>query len=172
MLEPLRVGHADEMAAVLADVELYEFTGGLPPSAAELRRRYASQVRGGPAEGGQWWLNWVVRRRADGTAAGYVQATVDQRADGEGAGGQASGGRVGVAPGTAEVAWVIGLRHQGLGLARASVRLVVEWLLGCGVERLVAHVHPGHAASAAVARGVGLAPTSVVVDGEVRWANR
>jgi hypothetical protein len=40
-----------------------------------------------------------------------------------------------------------------------------------GITTLVAHVHPAHAASASVARGLGLVPTDVVVDGEVRWVS-
>ena len=38
-----------------------------------------------------------------------------------------------------------------------------------GVEVVVAHVHPQHHASIAVARAIGLAPTGTIVDGEVRW---
>jgi hypothetical protein len=43
-LVPLRVDDADEMAAVLAAPSLFAFTGGEPPSADELRDRYAVQV--------------------------------------------------------------------------------------------------------------------------------
>ncbi len=39
-----------------------------------------------------------------------------------------------------------------------------------GLRRFGAWVHPGHAASGAVARRCGLAPTEEVRDGEVRWA--
>jgi len=38
-----------------------------------------------------------------------------------------------------------------------------------GVGVLVAHIHPKHMASVGVARSLGLAPTEVVVGGEVRW---
>ncbi|RII89234.1 GNAT family N-acetyltransferase, partial [Clavibacter michiganensis] len=41
---------------------------------------------------------------------------------------------------------------------------------GVGVVR--AHIHPDHAASEAVARRLGLAPTDERVDGEVRWELR
>jgi hypothetical protein len=37
---------------------------------------------------------------------------------------------------------------------------------------VVAHVLPEHQASMGVARAIGLAPTDVVVDGEVRWETR
>jgi hypothetical protein len=38
-----------------------------------------------------------------------------------------------------------------------------------GVGVLMAHIHPAHAASTSVARALGLAPTDVIADGEVRW---
>lgn len=43
------------------------------------------------------------------------------------------------------------------------------WLRQNGVAALIAHVHPDHRASIGVARRVGLAPTNVMVGGEVRW---
>ncbi len=46
---------------------------------------------------------------------------------------------------------------------------MVERLAQEGVTLLRAHVHPGHGASAGVARAVGLAPTPAELDGEVRW---
>jgi RimJ/RimL family protein N-acetyltransferase len=49
---------------------------------------------------------------------------------------------------------------------------MVEWLREQRVEVVVAHVHPEHQASMGVARAIGLAPTDVVVDGEVRWESR
>ena len=39
-LVPLRPEHAAEMAPILADPDLYTFTGGAPPQAAELRARF------------------------------------------------------------------------------------------------------------------------------------
>ncbi|MBP2336336.1 RimJ/RimL family protein N-acetyltransferase [Saccharothrix coeruleofusca] len=153
LLEPLRVSHAEEMVPVLADARLHAFTGGAPPTAQELRRRYAAQVAGPVGQAGRWWLNWVVRRGDDGRAAGFVQATVAEADEGL----------------RAEVAWVVGVEHQGRGVARAASRLMVDWLRGRGVARVLAHVRHGHVASEAVARSVGLAPTGVVVDGERRW---
>jgi hypothetical protein len=38
-----------------------------------------------------------------------------------------------------------------------------------GVVWFRAEIHPEHEASAAVARSIGLAPTTEVVDGEVVW---
>ncbi|MFI7708159.1 GNAT family N-acetyltransferase [Nonomuraea sp. NPDC049480] len=143
-LLPLRVEHADEMAVVLSDPDLYAFTGGTPLSAQELRDRYERLVAGPPG-----WRNWVVRSREEKRLVGYVQATID----GE----------------TAEIAWVIGTPWQGRGLATASAEALVGWLLEQGISTIVAHIHPDHAASASVAASAGLRPTDRWHEGEVRW---
>lgn len=152
-LEPLRVRHAEEMAVVLDDPALHEFIGGEPATVEQLQRQYSGQVPGRSPDGSQRWFNWVLRRRCDRRAVGTVQATVsreDQLL-------------------TAEVAWVVGTAHQGRGYAKESAAAMVTWLRRCGIEAVVAHVHPEHPASQAVARAVGLHPTATLVDGEVRW---
>jgi RimJ/RimL family protein N-acetyltransferase len=92
----------------------------------------------------------MLRRRHGGELIGTVQATVTGTA--------------------AELAWVVAVPHQGAGYAREAATAVRNWLRDGGVLDVVAHVHPEHAASAAVARALGLAPTNTVVDGEIRWA--
>ncbi len=151
-LEPLRVEHADELAPVLGDPLLHNFIGGEPADPVQLRARYRRQVVGRSQDGSQRWLNWLVRGREDAQALGTVQATVTEQEDGL----------------TAEVAWVIGTAHQGQGYAREAAGLMVTWLRRQGVDTVVAHVHPQHEASMAVARAVGLAATTAMVDGEVR----
>ncbi|WP_327331814.1 GNAT family N-acetyltransferase [Streptomyces anulatus] len=147
---PLEPAYAEEMAAVLADPALYVFTGGGPPDPAALRSRYERQSAGSPDPGELWW-NWVLRVRADGVLAGYVQATV-------------RGPR-------AEIAWVIGTPWQGRGYASEAAKAVAAHLTEAGgVRELVAHVHPDHAASEAVAAAAGLRPTGEWEDGERRWA--
>jgi RimJ/RimL family protein N-acetyltransferase len=152
-LEPLRVEHAEEMAPLLDDRGLHVFTGGEPSPLPDLRERYRRQVTGRSPDGSQRWLNWVVRRRADGRAVGTVQATVVPQEEGL----------------VAEVAWVVGTPYQGHGYAREAAGTMVGWLRDEGVARVVAHVHPDHQASQRVARAVGLTPTTTVVDGEIRW---
>ncbi|MEV6310859.1 GNAT family N-acetyltransferase [Streptomyces sp. NPDC051840] len=146
---PLDVDHAREMAAVLFDPALHEWTGGAPEDEDTLRARYERQSAGSPDPAELWW-NWVLRVRADGCLAGYVQATV-------------RGTR-------AEVAWVVGTRWQGMGYAKEAAAGLVGHLLASGSPRtVIAHIHPGHTASAAVASAAGLRPTERRVDGEVRW---
>ena len=152
-LEPLRVDHAEEMAPLLGDAALYGFTEVGPPTLEELRARYVRQVAGASPDGAERWLNWIVRRREDGRAAGFVQATLAEDPP----------------PATAVLAWVVGVQSQGQGYAREAAGAVVARLDHAGVQRFVAYIHPEHAASMAVARSLGMAPTDDRVDGEVVW---
>jgi RimJ/RimL family protein N-acetyltransferase len=154
-LEPLAVAHAAELAPLLDDVALHEFTGGAPLSAAALADRYARLAARRSPEGDQLWGNWVLRIRATGAAAGIVQATLP-------AGGPAAG--------PAEVAWVVVRAAQGLGYASEAARSLVGLLQEAGWT-VAAHIHPGHLASQGVARAAGLSPTSDVRDGETRWVS-
>lgn len=153
VLEPLKVEHAREMSVVLNDASLYRFTGGQPLTLTALRARYSTQVTGRSPDGTQRWLNWNVRLRDIGVALGYVQATVT------GEPGRAA----------AEIAWLIGSRHQGRGFAREAAALMLSSLQATGVRSVGAHIHPDHHASAAVARHLGLARTGLVADGEMYW---
>jgi RimJ/RimL family protein N-acetyltransferase len=150
-LIPLTVPDAEEMAGVLSAGELYRFTGGRPPALDELRATYARQVIGHSPDGSEVWRNWIIRRGDDGAAVGYVQATI------------ADGGT------RAEIAWVVGLQWQGLGYATEAARALVALLDADGVAVIEAHVHPDHAASAAVARRAGLVPTERFDEGERLW---
>jgi RimJ/RimL family protein N-acetyltransferase len=93
----------------------------------------------------------MLRARDTGELVGSVQATVTGSA--------------------AELAWVVAVPHQGRGLAREAATAVRDRLRDDGVTRFTAHIHPDHVASAAVARALGLSPTSTLVDGEIRWAD-
>lgn len=150
-LRPLRVTDATEMAAVLADPELYRYTGGEPPSVEGLERQYAVQTRGHSSDGSELWLNRIVVAGPEQEAVGYVQATVPL--DGS----------------PAEIAWVIGVPWQGRGYARCAAALLVGELRDRGIQQVVAHIHPEHEASQRIARHLGMGPTDLVVEGEVRW---
>ncbi|MEW2582188.1 GNAT family N-acetyltransferase [Streptomyces virginiae] len=149
-LLPLLPEHADEMGPVLADPALHAFTGGAPLSREALRARYERLAAGSP-DPAVVWANWVLRLRGPGRLVGTVQATIVPE------------------DGLAELAWVVGVPWQGNGFASEAARALTDWLEGLPVDRLVAHIHPDHAASAAVARACGLRPTGHRRDGEVRW---
>ncbi len=148
-LEPLAVSHVDEMVEVLSHLELYEFTGGEPPDARTLTRRYESQVRGS-GDADEQWLNWILRENSSSRAIGFVQATVT----GEGA----------------AIAWTVGTAHQGRGFATEAARVMKDYLVSCGVDRFEAYIHPQHVASERVASALGLVHSGAFDDdGEVIW---
>ena len=147
-LDPLRRSDATEMVRVLGSPELYRYTGGAPPTLAELERRYAIQTVGSTSPD-EVWHNWIVRRRPGG-AIGFVQATVT--------------GEVGA------VAWLIGIEAQGAGYAREAATAMIEWLASAGVRELRAHIHPDHVASRRVAETLGFVHSGLQDDdGEDVW---
>jgi len=169
------VEHADEMVDLLADRRLYAFYDDeASPTLDELRLRYARQSAGRSPDGREIWHNWIVRVRETGQVAGFVQATV-----GATAGTSSAGADTAATPfdgaSSAELAWVIGTSFQKRGYATEAVAAVAtavrgpDSLTGDDVELVHAHIAPGNLASQAVARRLGLVPTSVVVDGETRW---
>ena len=87
-----------------------------------LRARYERQAAGASPDGTEVWANWIVRRREDGTAVGYVQASI-------GAGG-------------ADLAWVIGTLFQRRGYAAEAALAVARFLREAGTAPLTAHIHP------------------------------
>jgi RimJ/RimL family protein N-acetyltransferase len=151
-LVALQVEDAEEMAGVLGDRRLHEFIGGQPATIDGLRDRYARFAAGSP-DPDEVWLNWIVRRRSDAQPIGTVQATLTT------SGGQS----------TANVAWVIGVDWQKRGFGSEAARALIDWLWQQGADNVVAHIHPDHQASAAVATRAGLQPTDEHADGEQVW---
>jgi len=148
----LEVGHAEEMAVVMADPGLHVYIGGSPDTAEGLRARYERMVAGSP-DPKVLWGNWVIRSRELACLVGTVQTTVN----------------LGEGEAVAEVAWVVGTPWQRQGIAVEAARGLVGWLREWGASAVIAHVHPDHMASAAVAAAVGMTPTEHRHDGEVRW---
>ncbi|MBM7170504.1 GNAT family N-acetyltransferase [Streptomyces sp. G44] len=165
-LIPLRVEHAADMAVVLGDPALHTFIGGSPDDAEMLRNRYRRMLAGSP-DPGVSWCNWVVRLRE-----GFLSSS-RERSQVEGSSGLVGTVQATIGPGAegplAEIAWVIGTPWQGRGFASEAARGLADWLAAQGMRTLVAHVHPDHGASAAVAAAAGLAATGEVHDGEIRW---
>ncbi|MCI2418837.1 GNAT family N-acetyltransferase [Saccharopolyspora sp. K220] len=151
-LVPLRVDHAAEMANVLADPELYTFIGGAPLSARTLRTRYERIIAGAP-DPAVSWCNWVVRLLDEARLVGTVQATISPSDRGP----------------IAEIAWIVGTAWQRRGIAKEAARGLVDWLRRQPVRDVVAHIHPDHRASAAVATATGFKPTGQWQNGELNW---
>ncbi|MEH0416145.1 GNAT family N-acetyltransferase [Streptomyces sp. B21-083] len=151
-LLPLHVEHAEEMAAVLSDPALHTFTGGTPGTPQALRSRYQRMTAGSP-DPAVSWFNWVIRLRDEACLTGTIQATVSLSGHGP----------------IAEIAWMVGTPWQGKGIATEAARELVDWLSRQPVHTVVAHIHPEHRASAAVATAAGLTPTDEWHEGEIRW---
>jgi RimJ/RimL family protein N-acetyltransferase len=151
ILLPLRPEHAEQMAGVLADPALHAFIGGAPLALRDLRARYERLAAGSP-DPAVSWCNWVIQVRDAGCLAGTVQATI-----------------AGSPNPVAEVSWVVGTPWQGQGIATEAARALVGWLGQRQVRAVIAHIDPGHVASAAVAAAAGLSPTDHWQDGERRW---
>jgi len=107
-LEPQRAAHASEMIDVLADPAIYEYENEPPSSLDWLRARFARLESRRSPDGGEQWLNWVIRL-PDSQLAGYVQATVHPN-------------------GRAAIAYVLASRHWGRGLAAKAVIAMIEEL--------------------------------------------
>jgi hypothetical protein len=60
-----------------------------------------------------------------------------------------------------------------VAFVRTGTRLVreIEWLTRQPIHAAIAHIHPDHRASAAVATAAGLTRTTELHDGETRWRN-
>ena len=160
ILEPLRVFHAASMTPVLADPELYEFTGGHPPTQDQLERRYMLMYAGSRSET-EHWHNWIVSRRGSSQVVGHLQATVWAT--------------------ECALAWTTGLRCQGQGFATEGATATRDWLASRGANVFIASIHPAHAASQAVASSLGLSlldhrdaaqlPTGRIDENEQAWAS-
>jgi RimJ/RimL family protein N-acetyltransferase len=142
------VDDADEMAGVFVDRRLYAFTGGEPSTPEGLRSTFA-RLAGARSASSTAQINWVVRLQVDAKAVGMLQAIFTD-------GGHA-----------AEIAWVVGVRWQGQGLAVEAAHAVVAWLDAQGVRTITAWIRPDHHASAAVARRAGLTATGEYRDTEL-----
>jgi RimJ/RimL family protein N-acetyltransferase len=72
--EALAVAHAAEVAPFLADSALWQWIPREPLAAAEVAQRFAV-ISVVDRPDGERWLNWIVRRRADGQVIGQVEIT-------------------------------------------------------------------------------------------------
>ena len=64
---------------------------------------------------------------------------------------------------------MVGTPWQRRGIATEAAQGLIAWLTRQPVHTVIAHIHPDHHASAAVATAAGLTPTNHRHDGEVRW---
>jgi len=150
-LVPMTAADADDVFPVLNDPTIGRFTGETPPADVEaVRVGFARWETRRSPDGAELWLNWVLRRRDDDQAIGYVQATVGD--------------------GDAMIAWTVGTAFQRQGFATEAGHALIAWLRDIlGVPAIVGSIHPENIASQTAAHRIGLRPTDRIHEGEVVW---
>jgi [ribosomal protein S5]-alanine N-acetyltransferase len=78
-LEPITPAHAGILYDYLTDDLLYRFHTGKPLSRQELATRFQRWLQRSSPDGAQNWLNYALKRKADGRYVGWIQATVQAR---------------------------------------------------------------------------------------------
>jgi hypothetical protein len=76
-LAPLRERHASELVGLLDDDFVRDTLG--VGDVEGLRRRFAAWESRRSPDGGEAWLNWVVRGRDDGRALGWARRPCEAR---------------------------------------------------------------------------------------------
>jgi len=156
LLAPIRADHADAMYDGLLEPSLYAYQTDEPPrDVASLRARYARLASGLSTDDLAHWFNWILVRRDDGAAAGYVQATLWKDLS------------------SAEIGYLTLPAHQRRGLGAEAVGGMVAHLMRGGVGALHATIDERNAGSIALIEGLGFTRTrtrrSDDLIGGVRW---
>ena len=135
--EPLTVAHADEMYPVLVDETMYAHVPEKPPSSvAALRTRYEFLRAGRSPDGGERWLNWVLRLRETSELIGFYQATVR--------------------PSTCSIGFVLNPTYWGRGYAtEAGLAILTRLFESLGVATVTAEIDPRNSASIRLVRRLG-----------------
>jgi RimJ/RimL family protein N-acetyltransferase len=146
-LEPQTAAHAEEMFALLSDAALYRYENQPPPSLEWLRERFTKLESRRSPDGRQRWLNWVIRLPG-GELAGYVQATVHE-------------------DGRAAIAYVLGAKYWGRGLATEAVRAMIgELVRHHGVSNLTAVFKRDNLPSRRLLERLGFSPAPLTVEAD------
>lgn len=137
-LEPQVAAHAPAMFVVLSDPAIYRYENAPPPSEHWLSERFAKLESRRSADGGELWLNWVLRLQGR-ELIGYVQATVHADA-------------------RAAIAYEMCSAHWGRGLACEAVTAMIGELgAGYGVRVLSATLKRENARSLRLLERLGFA---------------
>ncbi|MEO7854384.1 MAG: GNAT family N-acetyltransferase [Rubrivivax sp.] len=151
IIEPLSPGHAGELFAALDDPRVHRWVDSPAPVSVEALAANIGRMQRGPADAGERWLNWALRRRDLGSCIGTLQATVE-------------------AEGLAWIAYVLGAASWRQGFATEAVRWLIDELRSHhGVTRLRASVDQRNGASVRVLERtafVNLGPRAADLRGE------
>lgn len=153
LLTPIKASHAQVMFPILADKQLYTFTGDEPPESEQaLRSTYRKLESRKSPDKSQLWLNWLISIVESGTTIGYVQATVSEF--------------------SADIAWLTGTKWQKRGFASEAATGLVGWLSANEMPLIRALISPNHKASQKVASNAGLTKSNLIEANEDVWVFR
>jgi len=142
--EALTAAHAAELAPFLSDPALWRWIAREPLPEADVARRFAA-LSVVERRNGERWLNWVVRRRADGQAVGQVEVTAWP-------------------DGRAHLAYFVFVPFQRNGYAREACAATLACLRDAyGVTRVQAAVDTRNEASQRVLHALAFATDGVPV---------
>ncbi len=141
-LEPLAAQHADGLDALALDPDVQRFTYVPSPP---------------PPGFGKTWLELYERGRADGTREGF--AIVDE--DGAFL-GLAAAIRVAADAGEVELGYIVAPEARGRGVATEALRLLTEWALARGFQRLELRMSSDNERSIRVAERCGYVAEGVL----------
>jgi len=110
IFQPLALNHIEELGALLLNEAVYEHIGGSPPGMEDFRLGMRRVLAGPPPHrAGEEWINHAVRLRGNGVLLGRLEATVHD--------------------GIAEVAFLFGPEHWGMGYATEGLLWLTKLLL-------------------------------------------
>ena len=136
-LEPLGHEHADGLVAALDHPSVGAFLGGPDVTTVEALHARIDWLRDAALPGEQF-LNFAIRRLADGAILGRLEATVH--------------------PTWAELAYLVGPAYQRQGYAREATRWLLSALFATGATELWAAVHPANTASLRLLAALAFSP--------------
>lgn len=144
VLEPITVGHTDEMHGLLSETALYPHIPEDPPLLAELRAKYLRWEHRQSPSGDELWLNWAARLKTTGALVAHFQAGLDRHR-------------------TATLGYIVGVAHQGRGYAFESLTAVLQFLgQRLNAQRIEARIDTRNGPSVKLAEKLGFRRTAFI----------
>jgi RimJ/RimL family protein N-acetyltransferase len=143
-LEPLLPEHAARTFALWQDERLYTFIPFEPPTdLVALEARYRTLAGRRSPEGAEEWLNWFAREKSNGDYVALIQVTI--RPDS-----------------SAYLAYITFAAQWRRGYGCEACQAVIRWLIGRGVEEIVAEMDTRNVASIRLIEKLGFGRVAYV----------
>ena len=138
-MELLMETHAPLIHSLLQDESIYTYMPDDPPELNQLKKKYSFWENRVSPDQTEFWLNWIITKKATQEIIGTVQATVHRENHG------------------ASVAYTIGVQFQGQGYGTEAVRSMIHHLKeNYQVCRVKAWIDTRNSASIRLVEKVGM----------------